>query len=120
MNIYTSDQILAMGDLYELQDTFCSSGIPFQYKLTEGEYGWLQFVKGKYSIAEWIEKNVSVENELNELILTFDCPESLSQALHDDCGHALKAVCLSDDTALQKLFFWLSHEIEETEVSDND
>ena len=52
--IFSSDQILQSEDLYELQDTFCSSGIPFKYQLTEGEFEWANFIKKKYSISEFV------------------------------------------------------------------
>ena len=101
MDIRQSGEILALDDLYDLQDTFGSSGIQFKYQLTESEQGWVDFVRGKYSIADWIDANTDGD------ILTFDCPITMSKALDDDCGGAGKGVCLSDDTALQKLFFWL-------------
>jgi hypothetical protein len=101
MKRFNSDQILQADDLYNLQDTFASSGIPFQYEMTEAEIGWLQFVKGRYCIADWILANLEAN------VLTFNCPFELSEALIGD-GMAPKAVCLSDDTALQRLFFWLA------------
>ena len=108
METYTSEQILAMDDLYDLQDSFCTMGIPFKYEMTLRELEWLRFVDGKYSIVDWIDDG------LKNAVILFDDPISMSQALDDDCGGAGKAVCLSDDTALQKLFFWLySESIEE-------
>lgn len=107
MKLYTSNEILEQEDLYPLQDTFGSSGISFQYRMTGEELGWLTFVQGRYSIADWIMDNLEAD------VLTFDCPETMSRAMDDDCEGAGKAVCLSDDTALQKLFFWLYSETEE-------
>ena len=101
MVTYTSDQILESSDLYDLQDTFSSSGIPFQYQMTDGEMEWLRFINGKYSIADYINENL--ENGL----LTFNDSETLKEVLESD-GIDNKAVMLSDETALQKLFFWLS------------
>ena len=101
LDLYTSSQILGMEDLYELQDTFSSCGIAFKYELTEGELGWAKFIKGKYSIADWVLENTE------KGVLTFNCPFALSEAIHND-GMEHKGVMLSDDTALQKLFFWLS------------
>jgi len=43
-----------------------------------------------------------------EYTLTFNDPDELSKALWDD-GIGYKAVMLSDDCALQKLFFWLNN-----------
>lgn len=102
--LYTSDQILKMDDLYDLQCTFSSSGIPFRYEMTEAEHQWLNHVRGRYSIASWIINNISHENTI-----LFDCPFGMSEALDDDQMPS-KAVMLSDDTALQKLFFWLYNE----------
>lgn len=99
--LYTSSEILKADDLYELQDTFGSSGIPFQYQMTEGELGWLRVIQGKYSIGDYIHSRL-VEN-----IVTFDDVEVLSQALADD-GIPYKAVMLSDETALQRILFWVS------------
>ena len=101
IDIKKSDDILAADDLYAIQEEFCSYGNTFTYQLTEAEQGWVDFVRGKYSIADWIDENTNGD------LLTFDCAETMSKALDDDCDGAGKAVCLSDDTALQKLFFWL-------------
>ena len=99
--LYTSEDILSKDDLYKLQDSFSSCGIPFRYKMTKEELIWLGFVKGRYCIANWIASN------LEGNILTFHCPTALKQAIEDD-GMEHKAVMLSDDTALQRLFFWHS------------
>lgn len=102
MNIYTSNQILQSEDLYELQFTFSSRGIPFKYKITEDELQWAKFNKGKYSINDWVLENIDKDG-----YLIFNCPLELSQCLQVD-GINHKAVMLSDETGLQKLFFWLS------------
>ena len=110
MEIYTSKEILAKDDLWELQEDFCCFWMSFKYVMTDGELGWLDFVRGRYSIADWIDENLEcIDNEGETYVLTFSDPESLSQALEDDdYGNGHKAVCLDDDTALQKLFFWCS------------
>lgn len=100
MKTYTSKEILS-SDLYSLQDSFSCSGSPFKYQLTKEEFDWVKFIKGKYCIADFIFNNI--EN----LVLTFSDPFALSEALIND-GIPNKAVMLSDDTALQKLFFWLN------------
>jgi len=102
--MYTSKEILELEDLYDLQDTHSGSGIPFTYEMTEGEIGWYRVVKGKYGIADWIDKNTD-----GNFILTFDDCEEMSKVLQDD-GMSPKAVMLSDYTALQRLFFWLCYE----------
>jgi hypothetical protein len=104
---YTSEQILAEEELYALADTFCSSGVPFEYVMTEGELQWLEFVKGKYSVYDYINERL-VGN-----VLTLDDSEAMSQSLDDDNRGAGKAPCLSDDTALQKIIFWCYSETEE-------
>lgn len=101
MILHASKEILEAEDLYQLQDTFSSSGIPFQYKLTESETGWLMHIKGKYSIADYVLENTDLDG-----VLTFSDPTLLTEALEADGMHP-KAVMLSDETALQKLFFWL-------------
>lgn len=100
--ILTSDDVLKAEDLYELQDSFASSGTPFRYQLTEGEFQWANFVKGKYSIVDFV-----LDNTDENLVMTFTDPFLLSECLKGD-GLDNKGVMLSDDTALQKLFFWLS------------
>ena len=102
MDIYTSKEILELEDLYELQDKFVCMGIPFKYKITEAEINWAKFNKGKYSINDWVLKNID-ENGL----LVFNCAFELEECLQSD-GIDHKAVMLSDETALQRLFFWLS------------
>ena len=95
MIMYTSEQILAMDDLYELQEIGS-----VQYKLTDDENEWLDFIRGKYSIADYLDQNMTenyVEIESS----------GMSEALDEDCQGMGKGVCLSDDTALQKIFFWL-------------
>lgn len=101
--VYSSDEILALDDLYEIQENGNC-----RYQLTDGEIGWLNFVRGRYSIADVIDNN------LDDGIVYLDCDE-ISQALDEDCGHYGKAVCLADDTALQKILFWLY-----TEYSNDD
>lgn len=102
MKIYTSTEILKKEDLYDLQDSFSSSGSPFKYQLTDGEFQWAKFIEKKYCISDFVLNNTD-ENK----ILSFNCPYELSEALEND-GVSHKAVMLSDETALQKLFFWLS------------
>tara|TARA_R110002153_G_C13252939_1_gene491771 strand:- start:358 stop:693 length:336 start_codon:yes stop_codon:yes gene_type:complete len=110
MKNYTSKEILDLEDLYELQDTYSSSGIVFSYQLTDGEFGWMDFIKNKYGIYDLLIENI---DEKNILTFCFDSYE-LGQVLEDDSVH-YKAVCLSEDSALQKLFFWLSSEPEMSE-----
>tara|TARA_R100000541_G_C1844588_1_gene76509 strand:- start:174 stop:488 length:315 start_codon:yes stop_codon:yes gene_type:complete len=102
MEIYNSKEILQADDLYQLQDKFSSSGIPFKYQMSKEEFEWAKFIKNKYCISDFVLKNTD-----NDLVLSFNCPFELNEALNND-GMQPKAVMLSDDTALQKLFFWLA------------
>jgi len=102
MKTYKSEEILNKDDLYELQDSFYSSCIQFKYEMTDSELDWLRFVANRYSIADWIFRN------LDGNTLLFNDPYEMSEALCDD-GYGYKATCLSDETALQKLFFWLNN-----------
>ena len=77
-----------------------------EYKLTDGEIQWLEFVKGKYSIYDHIMNNS--ELTFDGLIYTIET-SSLSQALAEE-GLYCKAVCLSDDSALQAIFFYSAYE----------
>jgi len=103
--IHTSESLKAQdGDFenyhYQLEDGQ-------QYKLTDGELHWLNFVKGKYSIYDHIMSNS--ELTFDGLIYTIET-DSLSQALADD-GIDCKAACLSDDSTLQAIFFYSAHEV---------
>lgn len=102
--IYTSEMILDDdGTIFEIQEKICSHGSDIQYQLTPDEMQWLVFINGRYSIADYLMKNV-VED--NIVILNDD----LSRALDDDCEGYGKAVMLSDDTALQMIFFYCYQE----------
>jgi len=103
---YTSEEILKSEDLYNLQD-MASSGIPILYQMTKGEIGWYNFVKNSYSITDYINKNTT-----DFFLLTIDDIEDMSKYLDYDCKDFGKAVMLSDETALQKIFFWLYQESE--------
>ena len=102
--VYTSDDILSADDLYGIQDK-ASLGIAFKYQLTSGELGWLEFAKGCYSIADVIYNKLD-----NDGVLLFDNCDDFSIAMDEDCGGAGKAACLSDDTALQRILFWIYSE----------
>lgn len=104
METITSKEILEKDELYELQDSFCGSGIPFKYMPTKEEIEWAEFIRGKYSIGDWFFNSLNAQNEL-----VFESPGELSEAINND-GIPFKAVMLSEETALQKLFFWLSSE----------
>ena len=94
--MFTSKQILEADDLYEVQEMGCC-----KYRLTSGELAWLDFVTGKYDIADYLR------NSLHNGVVTLGS-EPMSEALDADNGHSGgKAACLSEDTALAKLMWWL-------------
>ena len=99
--IHTNDSLRAQdGDFenyqYQLEDGE-------QYRLTDDELGWLKFVSGRYSIADHIIDNLSVD------VYTVDI-QGMSEALEDD-GMFPKAICLSDDTVLQSIFFYSAEDV---------
>lgn len=107
--IYTcSDIVRLQSDTDEpmniLADAVCSSGTPFSYRLTAEELGWLDFVRRSYQIADYIDAKI------DNGVLVIEDVEEMSKALDDDCMGAGKAVSLSDDTALQAIFFWFYQE----------
>ena len=100
--IHTNDSLRAQdGDFenyhYQLEDGE-------QYRLTDEELSWLDFVSGRYSIADHITDN------LVGVVYTVDL-YGMGEALEGD-GMFPKAVCLSDDTVLQSIFFYSAMEVE--------
>ena len=102
-HIYTSDEILKMDDLYDIQEIVCSFGSEIKYQMEENELCWLDVVQGHYSIADYLLNNMDKNN-----IVTIN--NDVSQAMDDDNGGAGKATMLSDETALQKILFWVYQE----------
>ena len=98
MNLYTEAQILKDDECPQWADDFGMCG-GIKYKLTESEIGWLDFARGRYSIVDYIDENTDAYG-----VTTFDATE-FSSVLDGD-GDIGKAVCLSDETALQKIFFY--------------
>jgi len=101
--IHTNDSLRAQdGDFenyhYQLEDGE-------QYRLTDDELDWLLFVLGRSSIADHVIDNLSVD------VYTVDI-QGMSEALEND-GMFPKAVCLSDDTVLQSIFFYSAEEVTE-------
>jgi hypothetical protein len=99
--IHTSESLKAQdGDFenfhYQLEDGE-------QYKLSESELDWLDFVNGRYAIASHICDNMV------DGVYTMDSL-ALGTCLDDD-GMFPKAVMLSDDTALQAIFFYSAIEV---------
>lgn len=93
--VYTSEEILEADELYEIQEKCV-----IKYEMTEAELQWLDFVKGRYTIADYLLDN------LEENTVSIDALD-VSNALDADCEGFGKAVMLSDDTALQRILFWI-------------
>jgi len=101
--IHTSESLKAQDGRFENYHYQLDDGD--QYKLTEGELGWLVFVRGRYSIADHIDDNMVSG------VYTMDS-YSLGVALAED-GIDHKAVCLSDDSTLQAIFFYSAIEVDD-------
>ena len=82
-----------------------------RYQLSSDELEWLDFVKGRYSIYDHIVDNSEYGENDSDLIYVVDTM-GMSKALYED-GCNYKAVCLSEDTALQAIFFYSSFEYDE-------
>ena len=98
--IHTSESLKAQDGEFENFHYQLEDGE--QYKLTESELGWLAFVDGRYSIADHLRENMS------DGVYTVDCI-GMGESLEADSLFC-KAVCLSDDTTLQSIFFYSSVE----------
>ncbi len=68
-----------------------------QYELTQEEMDWLNFIDGKYCIADHLRSN------MKDNVYTVDVI-GMSEALIND-GLCCKGVMLSDKTVLQAIFF---------------
>ncbi len=74
----------------------------FKYLLTEGEYGWLKFIGGRYAIANVINgSSIATDDGLLWQVDTYE----VSKALHDDAVD--RAPMLDEDTALAKLIWFI-------------
>jgi hypothetical protein len=99
--IHTSESLRAQDGDFENYHYQLTDGE--RYRLTDGELGWLKFVRGRYGIADHIIDN------LEDDVYTVDLC-GMSEALEDD-GCFPKAVCLSDDTVLQAIFFYSAEDM---------
>ena len=95
--LWKSEDILGNDNECFLSEAWGSGQI--SYQLTLQELQWLDFVRTKYSIADYIEAN-SDKDEHGNLIVVMN-QETLTEALDEDCGGAGRATMLRDDTALQ-------------------
>lgn len=102
MTTYTSAELLGQ-DSPETENYHYYLQDGDKYILTEGELGWLDFVRGRYSIADHVDDNLERDENDNH-VYTLDIM-AMSRALDDD-GMYGKAVMLDDETALQAIFFY--------------
>tara|TARA_R110000803_G_scaffold186574_1_gene248931 strand:- start:85 stop:408 length:324 start_codon:yes stop_codon:yes gene_type:complete len=102
MTIHTNNSLKAQDCEFEQWHYQLNDGE--KYKLTDGEIQWLDFIKGRYSIYDHLVDNMDFSDTEDGYIYTVDTA-GMSQALQDD-GIEDKAVMLSNDTALQAIFFY--------------
>jgi len=100
-NIYTSQFLKSQDSNDENYHYQLTDGE--KYLLTDGEADWLfNWVKGKYEIASHLIDNIEETDQ--GYVYTIDSI-GLGEALEAD-GMFPKAVMLSDDSALQAVFFY--------------
>ena len=102
ITIFTSKDVLK--DPVMIQDYLSLHG-SVKYELTKEEIKWLNFISGRYAIADYLWDNCLPENDDHKVIIDLD-PLKFSSALDQDCDGFGKAVMLSDDSALQVIFFY--------------
>jgi len=72
-----------------------------KYRLTDDEARWLDFVRGKYAIADHLDENILDGVYIVDML-------GLSEALAVD-GFAYHAPCLSADSVLQEIVFYTAN-----------
>ena len=95
----TSEQVLE-ADITELSCSL-SEADSFSYTLTDGEAKWLEFVRGRYAIADLLSWSIEPQSEASEPIKVTLNAWDVSRALNDDDTD--RPACLSEDTALCRL-----------------
>jgi len=101
MHLHTTETLQAQDDEqgdnyhYQLMDGE-------QYRLTDGELGWLDFVRGRYCIADHLDQNIESG------VYTVDTM-GLGQAMMDDDMFP-KIVMLSEDSVLHRIAFFSANE----------
>lgn len=103
MNIkqhFTPEEVKAHPEL--TQEALSSCG-EFIYEITPGELSWMAFIRGKYSIEKYLSERLVL---INGKMAGVKIDSDFSKALDMDCKGAGKAVMLSDDSALQMIFFY--------------
>lgn len=101
--LFTDKEIqteLKKDDFFLFDDAIMAYGY-IEYKLTNSEKQWMNFVRNRYSIFDYIQENTD-ENGITRFYT-----DELSKALDDDCEGFGKATCLSDESSLQAICFYL-------------
>ena len=94
-----SQEFALSGDITELACALSDAG-SITYTLTEGESGWLEFVRGRYAIADLLLDCMHPSEEGEPDTVTLDAWD-ISRALEADDSD--RPVCLSEDTALCRI-----------------
>ena len=108
---FTSDDLAAL-EIEEFQ-TLVES--PCRYRMTDGEMGWLEWIGSRYAIADVVRANIrDIESDDGEvehwLVLNDDSVWEIGDALSGD--HVDRAPCLSEDTMLQRLIWYIGPHVE--------
>jgi len=96
--IYTSDliQSLPVGGMHDVIPD--GGDTPVKYLLTEGEAGWLNWIGGRYTISDYIRRNLDGD------VVTLDVTD-VAEALRADGVD--RPPCLAEDTALCRLVWFM-------------
>ncbi len=94
------------GDIMKMDDAYLENGD--KYVLTDDEDGWFDFIYGRYEIADALERCLDIDDDGSSILEWSDIvAHELSMALKED-GNPYKAMMLSDNSALQRIFFFNS------------
>ena len=103
-HIYTSDKIvLPNGETDEhtlgnILESLCHTSTPIKYQLTSSELKWLDAAKGILAIADYINDTMDGD------VFTLEDASEMSEVLDSDCKDSMKALMLSNNSALQHIF----------------
>jgi hypothetical protein len=96
----TTIPVFTSEDLERLEfDRLADAGL-FLYKLTEAEIGWIDWAGRRFSVSEYLSDNLDRETRFVEIDV-----ELIAEALAADGVD--RAQCLSEDTQLQRLIWFI-------------
>ena len=101
MQAFTSNQLEAIEETERFESI--TEQCTFQYQLTDGELGWLRWIGERYEIASYLWSVLEVDDNDTGTV-TIDVLD-VSDALTADGVDS--APCLSDDTQLQRLIWYI-------------